>query len=95
MKHADPKREYHPAWNSYIFNHSRNEVRAFLMGSAIFWLEEVAILMPSELMRWGVNALPDYARKGGEWLSNKYGGKEDLDAISFIRIKWCRLCFSS
>lgn len=83
-EHADPKRGYHPEWNSYIFNYSRNEVRAFLISSAVFWFEKYHI----DAVR--VDAVAsmlylDYARKGGEWLPNKYGGKEDLDAISFIK----------
>jgi 1,4-alpha-glucan branching enzyme len=84
FEHADPKRGFHPEWNSYIFNYSRNEVRAFLISSAIFWLDKYHI----DAIR--VDAVAsmlylDYARKEGEWIPNKYGGKEDLDAISFIR----------
>src|ERR1700751_289405 len=83
-EHADPRQGYHPDWNSYIFNYGGNEVRAMLASSARFWLDRYH----ADGLR--VDAVAsmlylDYGRRGGEWVPNRQGGRENLDAIAFLR----------
>lgn len=83
-EHMDPRLGYHPEWSSAIFNYGRNEVRAFLISSAMYWLDKYHI----DGIR--VDAVAsmlylNYARKEGEWLPNRYGGNENLDAIAFLK----------
>ena len=83
-EHADPRQGWHPDWNSCIFNYGRHEVRAFLISSAMFWLD----LYHADGLR--VDAVAsmlyrDYSRREGQWVPNRYGGKENLEAIDFLR----------
>ncbi|MFI5303347.1 MAG: 1,4-alpha-glucan branching protein GlgB [Nitrospiria bacterium] len=84
FEHSDPRKGFHPHWKSSIFNYGRNEVRSFLISSALFWLEKYHI----DGMRIdGVASMLylDYGRNNGEWVPNHYGGKENLEAISLLK----------
>ena len=83
-EHADPRRGEHPEWGTLIFNFGRREVRNFLVANALYWLEEFHV----DGLR--VDAVAsmlylDYSRAEGQWVPNKYGGREDLDAVDFIK----------
>lgn len=83
-EHADPRRGEHPDWGTYIFNYGRHEVRNFLMANALYWLKEFH-LDGLRLDAVASMLYLDYSRQDNEWLPNAYGGKENLDAIDFLR----------
>jgi len=84
FEHADRRQGFHPEWHSYIFNLGRHEVRAFLISSALFWLEKYHF---DGLRIDAVASMLylDYSRRPGEWIPNVHGGHENLDAIAFLR----------
>jgi len=83
-EHPDRRKGYHPDWNTLIFNFGRPEIRSFLISNAFFWLEKYHI---DGLRVDAVSSIAylNYSRKDGEWEPNKYGGRENLEAISFLQ----------
>jgi 1,4-alpha-glucan branching enzyme len=83
-EHADPRQGFHPEWNSAIFNYGRAEVRCLLGSNAYFWLDRYHV----DALRFDAVASMlylDYGRRAGEWIPNRFGGRENLDAVGFLK----------